>query len=297
MKKQGPLLVRSPAKINTCLRIIRRRADGYHEVGLSLIPVSIFDAMEFSVRPAPGIQLSVDSPYPLGAPEDNLVYRAAEGFFAAAGVAPAAEIRLTKHIPPGAGLGGGSGNAAAALLALNALAGNPLGQSDLSALALSLGSDVPFFLNPRPMWGSGRGERLQALPGFPTLPLVIVQPALSIDTGEAYRLISPREESSPMPVLDTPRAVIAALENDFQQALYGRHPELPRATRGLMEAGALGALLSGSGAASFGIFQDTAARDRGARLLRQDSEWTVYTCDTLPVHDYGLTAPARSSKH
>lgn len=278
--------IKTPSKINPYLRLRSRREDGYHEVEMTLVPISIYDELEFRVSTAGGISLVVEAPEPLGAPEDNLVYRAAAAFQARAGLSFALQIHLRKRIPAGAGLGGGSGNAAGTLLALNAMHDHPLQSAELDELALQLGADVPFFLNPVPSHATGLGERLSPLPAFPRLALVVVKPSLSISTHAAYEGVRSFSTNRAVPPLATLPQVLGVMENQFEASLFKAHPHLAEVKRRLLEAGAAGALLAGSGAAIFGVFADDAARDDAAARLAGDSSWQVFSCETLPHHSY-----------
>src|SRR5215471_12047279 len=155
----------SPCKINLLLNILGRRTDGFHELETVMYPISYFDQLTFAPR-TEGIQLTCSDPR---LPNDsrNLVYRAATLFLNTAKVKTGVAINLRKNIPLAAGLGGGSANAATTLLGLNELFGQPLASEKLQALAASLGSDVPFFLQPKPALATGRGEQIQPLEFFP----------------------------------------------------------------------------------------------------------------------------------
>lgn len=288
-KTQGTVYLATPAKVTPVLRVLGKRPDGYHEVAIALLPVSLYDALELATGGAPGIELAVESAQSLGAPEGNLVYRAARAFEDALGRPLSVRMRLRKHIPAGAGLGGGSGNAAGTLVALNRLHGNPLPDERLQALAAALGSDVPFFLAPRPSWATGRGERLAPLADVPVLPLVVVVPPLAIGTGEAYGLVEPVADARGAPRLDSVVAVLRRLENAFEPALLPRYPVLGRIRAALGGAGAPGILLSGSGSAVFGVFPDEAAQTRAVRHLEAQAAaegWRVLPCHTLSTHTY-----------
>ena len=283
---QGLIRVRTPAKLTPYLRVLRLREDGFHEVELALVPVTLFDTIEF--RPAAGEGLSLetrgldlDCP-----PEQNLVLRAAAAFGSAAGLDLDLHVTLEKRIPTGAGLGGGSGNAAGTLVALNRAAGHPLDDAALRRIALELGSDVPFFLAPRPAWARGRGEELEPLERFPSIPFLVVMPPVSISTAEAYRMVEPEPASGPPPQLASFREVVQGLRNSFEPALFPRYPELARVKTALLENGAAGVLLSGSGAALFGLFSDPVARDAAEQRLRESRSWRVLPCEVLHRHSY-----------
>jgi len=289
--------LRSPAKVTLVLRVLSLRKDGYHDVQIALAPVSLYDTLEITRIPDKGLSLEVDSPEDLGPPEQNLVWRAAREFEAAAGIEVGVAMHLIKRIPSGAGLGGGSGNAAATLIACNRLWGEPLGAERLHEAAARLGSDVPFFLEARPAWAEGRGERLRALPDLPRLHLLAVKPRFSIATGSSYRALAESRGALPVPpgapsppslkpLLKTVDEVVAALHNDFEPLLCARYPELAGIKTRLLAEGALGALLSGTGSALFGVFAGDAARDRAAGRLARETEWAVMPCETLAGHRY-----------
>ncbi|MDH4225295.1 MAG: 4-(cytidine 5'-diphospho)-2-C-methyl-D-erythritol kinase [Deltaproteobacteria bacterium] len=287
MKTQGPLRVETPAKITPFLHILAKRPDGYHEVCLALVAVDVYDTLLFQCDGKPGLRLDVVSSAPLGPIEENLVYQAAMAFYRAAKIPPSGRIRLEKRIPAGAGLGGGSGNAAATLLALNRLNGTPLSMGDLTSLAAELGSDVPFFLNPVPSLARGRGEILTPLQSFPALWLVIVRPPLAISTASAYRGITPEGPlTAPCPPpMATPQQVTAALFNRFEESLLAEFPELNEIKAALKTQGALGNLVSGSGSSVFGLFDGQKAQTlavRGLNPLAQAKGWEVFPCRSLP---------------
>jgi 4-diphosphocytidyl-2-C-methyl-D-erythritol kinase len=293
-KIQGAFRFLTPAKITPIVRVLARRDDGFHEVRLALVPVALHDSISWWPG-GTGLELQVESREPLGPTEDNLVYRAALAYQSATGRPLRGRLHLTKRVPTGAGLGGGSANAAGTLAVLNRLDGGPLPEQRLWQLAQELGSDVPFFLQPHPQWAEGRGERLHPIAGFPTLPVLVIKPPFSIATAQAYRAVRPRPDplpgAPPYPALDTLAAVVAALVNDFEPALFPAHPALSPIKERLLAAGARGALLSGSGSAIFGLFADAPARDRAAAALAQaEPAWTVLPCDTLERHAYPLTA-------
>jgi 4-diphosphocytidyl-2C-methyl-D-erythritol kinase len=179
---------KSPCKVNLLLNILGRRADGFHELETIMQPVNLCDELAFeSIRK--GIELSCSDPA-LPADSRNLVYRAAERFIASAGVSGGVRIRLEKKIPLAAGLGGGSGNAATTLLALNELFDHPLPGKKLFEIAASLGSDVPFFLQEKPALAVGRGENIQPLENFPALKdkaFLLIHPGFGIATPWAYQ--------------------------------------------------------------------------------------------------------------
>lgn len=178
------VVVRAPAKLNLCLEVLGRRSDGYHELETVMQTISIYDELTFENAEGP-TRLVTESPdVPHGA--DNLVVRAAEALCEHAGRTRGALIRLQKGIPVGAGLGGGSSDCAAALVALNRLWALDLPREALHALASRLGSDIAFFLHGGTALCRGRGEKVSPLENVPPLTYVVVCPALSVSTKEVY---------------------------------------------------------------------------------------------------------------
>jgi 4-diphosphocytidyl-2-C-methyl-D-erythritol kinase len=255
--------VRAHAKINLSLKVLGRREDGYHEIRTVFQTIGLHDILEFRFTPGRGLALTLDDPLRL---PDNLVLRAARAFCERFGVRGALEMKLAKRIPAGGGLGGGSSDAAAVLLALPALTGAQPSLAALLEIAAGLGSDVPFFLFGGTALGLGRGEELYPLPEFPPLPVLVLAPPLHVSTPEAYRALNrpALTSSGTSPKLNNLRSFVwspgdwASAENDFEAAVFELHPELKRWQRKLERSGAHAARLSGSGAALFGVFPNQA---------------------------------------
>jgi 4-diphosphocytidyl-2-C-methyl-D-erythritol kinase len=267
---------RAPAKVNLLLRVLAREEDGYHQIE------TLFQALELADRltltPAdPGTVTLEVAGVPdgaLGPDDENLAVRAALAYrerIRTLGVEPVGvRIRLEKEVPHGAGLGGGSSDAAAVLRGMEALHGNPLGTELLVHLAGGLGADVPFFLSPSPLaLGWGRGDQLLALPPLPAREVILAVPREGIGTPWAYRTLAQHraagEVRPPGSVLyrledlGSWEALIRLAENAFEEALFPGRPELRRIRDRLRGLGAAPALLSGSGSAVFGIFSDPEA--------------------------------------
>lgn len=286
-KTQGAFRVDCPGKITPYLHVLSRRDDGYHDVQLALVPVSLYDSLTFTLDWEGGVRLIVESETPLGPDMGNLVWRAARAFQQATAEQVSVLVRITKRIPVGAGMGGGSADAAATLVAMNRLYREPFNPPRLRALAAELGMDVPFFIDPRPMRASGRGEVLEPLDGFPELQLLVVQPPFSVSTREAYGLVTPGG-ARPLPGIRDAEDAARALSDDFEGPIFERHPELARIRQALLDAGALGAGMSGTGSALFGIFPDVEARDRAAFQLKLPDGCRVHPCHTLSGHGYRM---------
>ncbi len=250
--------VRAPAKINLFLRVLAREVSGYHQIETLFTAVDLCD--EISVdRAECGVSIEVTGA-DVGPDESNLAYVAAQSFLDATSASTGVHVTLTKHIPTGAGLGGGSSDAGATLRALNVLHGKPLQASELLGLAIDIGADVPFFasgLGRALAWG--RGDRLLGLSGAADFPVLLALPSLQVSTRDAYsQLPVPTDR---MPGMMEPAAferwggVAAIAVNEFEPTVFSAHPELG-ALRGAMESGgALTARLSGSGAALFALFE------------------------------------------
>ena len=267
--------VAAPAKVNLLLRILAKEESGYHQLETLYSAVDLCDEILLH-RTERGVSVEVVGPS-VGPDEENLAYRAADALIEAAGFTTGVHVHLTKNIPVGAGLGGGSSDAGATLRALNRLLGEPCSASALLRIAGRLGADVPFFASGAGTalaWG--RGERLVPIPGAPRLSVLLALPSLQIVTGEAYESLSVPESITPaILVLDAlcrPEILAELAVNDFETSVFERHPELGKLREALQESGALAARLSGSGAALFGLFDDRAAADRAQASL--STSWT-----------------------
>ncbi len=263
--------VRAPAKLNLGLEVLRRRPDGYHEIETCFVPLRLFDRLTLDVAPAgSGIRLEIEGA-DLPTDRTNLVVRAAERACEALELAPDLALRLEKRIPIAAGLGGGSSDAAATLLGLEALARRTLPRDMRAKLALELGADVPFFLEPRPALGRGVGEQLASLDGIPEMHWVLVAFPFAVSTAWAYseaarELTLPRDPSS-IAALLRPLGLLSSPRNDLESVSTRRHPEIREARRALESVGALATGMSGSGPTVFGRFEDERAARRAAEIV------------------------------
>ncbi len=273
------------AKVNLYLRVVRRREDGFHEVETLLQSVGLWDELDFV--PAPVFSLSLDRA-DLPSDERNLVRKAAGLLRREFGLPETlgAAVSVRKRIPVGAGMGGGSADAAAALVGLARLWGLDGEPARLEALAARIGSDVPFFLRGGAAVGTGRGERLQALPGAPSFWLVLIKPPFSVSTAWAYRAWTgpttgtTLEDAVAAVSAGDPLQLAAALRNDLEAGVASAQPEIAALLERLLALGALGARMTGSGSVVFGIARDEAsARGIAARLDPSPGE--VYALRTV----------------
>jgi 4-diphosphocytidyl-2-C-methyl-D-erythritol kinase len=267
--------VRALAKINLDLRVLGERADGYHELRTIFQTVSLADSLEIAFTPARETAIELDDALAIA---DNLVVRAARLAMEAMGVTGRVAMRLSKRIPMGAGLGGGSSDAAAVLLALPVLAGAALDLPTLAALGRELGSDVPFFLMGGRAVGIGRGAEIFPLPDQPASRGLVLAPNVHVSTAEAYRALSPglttelqqnKIFSFQSQVWDVSHAVPA--RNDFEPVVFERHPGLAALKEWLLQMGASPALMTGSGSALFGLFGDARGVSRAIAALGEKS--------------------------
>ena len=262
---------KSPCKVNLLLNILGKRADGFHELETVMQPVNLCDGLTFE-RGGTGLQLSCSHPE-LPVDSKNLVHRAAEKFLKAADVAGGVKIRLEKKIPLAAGLGGGSGNAATTLLALNELFDQPLSGAKLRELAASLGSDIPFFLQDKPALATGRGEKIQPFESFPGLrgkAFLLIHPGFGISTPWAYQNLARFPEAlngkagrakdliSKLQRNNWP-GVADAFYNSLEAPAFDKFPVLALYQEFLRENGALAVLMSGSGSTTFAICENVSA--------------------------------------
>jgi 4-diphosphocytidyl-2-C-methyl-D-erythritol kinase len=255
------MIVFPPAKINLGLNVVRKRDDGYHDLQSILVPISLRDALEIIVDPTlpDGEVVLTRSGLPVpGSADQDLCLKAV----AAVGrLRPLPGIRLHLHkvIPMGAGLGGGSSDGTHTLLLLNNLLYLKLSAAGLHSLALGLGSDCPFFLEPGPQLITGRGERTSPVQlDLRGLWLVIVNPAIHVSTAAVFRSCTPSGkeieagslfDALPLETLD------ARFPNTLEEAVFSMHPEVAAIKARLKEAGAMHAAMSGSGSTVYGIFR------------------------------------------
>lgn len=270
--------LRSLAKINLDLRVLHRNPDGYHELRTVFQTVSAADAIEVEYRPARAIELSIDDE--AGIP-DNLILRSARAALEAMKTGGRVHFQLTKRIPMGGGLGGGSSNAAAVLLALPVLAGRALPMAERFRIGASLGSDVPFFLIGGTAVGIGRGTELYPLADLRAEPLLIVSPGIHIATPGAYQALNRSLtftnlsssindfQSYVRTLLDRRSAGTASAfaENDFEAAVSSQYPQLRAIMRKLREFHAAGVRMTGSGSAVVAIFDSREKRDRARKMF------------------------------
>jgi 4-diphosphocytidyl-2-C-methyl-D-erythritol kinase len=297
--------------VNLGLRILGRRADGYHRLESLFVPIDLADRVELTLTARPGLALELTGDA-AGVPADatNLAARAAAAFLAEARHAGGVSIRLDKRLPAPGGLGGGSSDAGAVLRGLAALRPGAVAPGRLRALALELGADVPFFLAPAPALVTGIGEEILPVDGLPALTLLLVHPGAALATAAVYAehdarsltpsgagpsiraLLALREEAGRARAGPIETALRALVVNDLEPAASRLCPAVSELRKEIEANGALAASLSGSGPTVFGVFPDEAAAGNAQRRIERRPGLRTWVVRTAPSAGLPVTGPA-----
>jgi 4-diphosphocytidyl-2-C-methyl-D-erythritol kinase len=283
--------VRCNAKINLYLRVLDRRADGFHDIETVFHSISLYDTLTVTRKDSGLHVTSTDPGVPLG--DTNLALRAAARL--AEGARCGLEIAIDKHIPVGAGLGGGSADAAGALVGVNALLGLNRSTEELEVMAADIGADVKFMLRGGCAVGRGRGDDLSTLACLPPLTIVLVAPPLNVDTGWAYdslkRGLTTHESTLTMVTSALGKGEVTTLcdllYNDFEGLIFGNYPFVGEIKEDMLRCGADGALMTGSGPVVYGIFSEAG----DARLSREKFLNKGYRTIITGFSELGVTVP------
>ena len=283
------------AKINLRLDILGKRDDGFHELRTIFQTISLHDELRLRTSRSPEILLTIEGNQPLSAepPQKNLVYRAVDALRRELKISDGVEIALKKTIPAGRGLGGGSSDAAAALLGYLRLTKKKLAAARLMEIAAALGADVPFFLLGGRALGVNKGDEIYPLPDIRKLQILVVSPKdIHVPTPDAYRWL----EAKPLALTNSAgtsklfqfcalswSAQGSGLLNDFEGPVFQRHPRLDQIRRELLQRGAAEASLAGSGSAVFGVFPSPAMARRAAVGFPHDQ---TFVCETVSRDRY-----------
>ena len=275
------LTLHAPAKINLCISVLGKRPDGYHEVEMVMQAVGLYD--EVTVRlAASGITVRCDSAA-IPAGEGNITYRAAREMLDLSGTTSGIDIEIKKNIPVAAGLGGGSSDAAAVLVACNRILGTGLGRERLAEIGTRIGMDVPFFLYGPTALARGRGEVLTAVPSPPKFWVLLVNPGFETSTAWVYKNLNfgltKKGDCTNIARLKVSQ-IARSLHNDLEKVTAAAHPVIGEMEQSLLDAGALGVLMSGSGPTVFGIFEDKKACSEAAKELHTKG-WRLHPAETL----------------
>ena len=287
------LVVKSPGKVNLFFEVLGQRPDGFHEIVTVMQEVSIFDTLTVETRPDPGIRLVCNDPL-LNSGKENLVHRAARVFLERYGGTHGVTVHLDKGIPAGAGLGGGSGDAATAMAALDRLLQCSLGVEELRRAAATVGSDCPFFVTGATALCRGRGEIVEPLPFFPKYNFLVVRPRFEISTGAVYRHMALKLRNREKPVgvpLDELRSgdverARAAIFNRLEESALDLVPDLTEIRDALDRCGFPHFRLTGSGSAFFGLFGAAGEAQAAAATIRQ--HFPDLPADLLPLEGGGV---------
>ncbi|MBI2082622.1 MAG: 4-(cytidine 5'-diphospho)-2-C-methyl-D-erythritol kinase [Deltaproteobacteria bacterium] len=304
--------ISAPAKINLRLKITGRRSDGYHLLDMVMVKLDLCDEIDFEIEKksphAPLCQRGETPPlvggdFQIPLDSSNTLWKVAQLVREESGQKFELKISLNKNIPIAAGLGGGSSDAAALLIALNRELGLDWSRERLMKICLKIGADVPFFLAEGPQRVTGIGEILEPI-SVPSLSVILINPGFSVSTKEVYHWFdleivetgdsgraparaqrvstggrNPRQDPPLVALTEVGiDAIPPLLENDLEKVVFSRYPVLAEMKEMLMKAGALGALMSGSGGTVFGLFESAASRDRGFDLMvqKKNPEWWVW---------------------
>jgi 4-diphosphocytidyl-2-C-methyl-D-erythritol kinase len=275
--------IRSPAKINLFLKALRKRKDGYHDILSVMCGVTIFDHMTLSFDVS-SIRAECSDPR---VPEDssNLACKAASLFMKRYGTSDGVRITIRKTIPVAAGLGGGSSNAASVLMGLNRRYDNPFSNESLMSMAGKIGADVPFFIFRSPAMASGIGDKLVGLGCLPPFWLVVIDPGLEVSTAWVYEnleLTNSEIDSNIPTSIKAVSELAQLLHNDLEKVTFQKYPVLEIIKGVLIDNGAQGALMSGSGPAVFGIFDTINSAKTACRSIRsRQGKWNVFLAKPL----------------
>ena len=291
--KKGAVRLRAFGKVNLCLHVLGRRPDNYHELRTIFQTISLHDTLDLSIMPgSSGLRIFLQSDDPTLPPgTENLVMRAIQAIIAEIGFQGSVSAHLDKRIPVARGLGGGSSDAAAALIGMLRLTRKELPLERLMEIAAGLGADVPFFLFGGRALAVNRGDEIYPLPNLPRRTILVVSPKdIGVSTKDAYEWLSAELTNRSKPPSIWGFCALcwsrqgAGVSNDFESPVFHRHPRLREIRDGLLERGAADAALAGSGSAVFGIFRNPAQARRAARAFPEDS---VFVVETLSRENYG----------
>jgi 4-diphosphocytidyl-2-C-methyl-D-erythritol kinase len=271
------VLIPSFAKINLVLKVLGKRQDGYHTLETVYQTIDLQDDLRFRFSSSDRFHLVLNVGTSEIPPDDsNLIYKACHLFHTAWPFSARVEVDIEKRIPLKAGLGGGSSNAAATLIALSRHFGWPLKRPRLLSLARKLGSDVPFFLYGGTALGTGRGEKIRQLPDWPPSPLLLVHSRYACSTPSIFRafddanLLTQSRDSIKIHFDHRPeslRELVSLIENDLEQVVFALYPELDSIKKKIAETGAVTVSLTGSGSTLFALFDSGGDRDKAARMF------------------------------
>jgi 4-diphosphocytidyl-2-C-methyl-D-erythritol kinase len=282
-KQLKSVTLNAPAKVNYLLDVLRKRADGYHDLRMIMQRIALSDQIEITLLDNPGIYVTSDKG---GVPDGpgNIAWRAAEAILSCSGREAGVRIRIVKKIPVAAGLGGGSSDAATVLIGLNELLGLGFSDEKLMQLGVKLGADVPFFIFKRAALAEGIGERLSPVDRLPAVWMVLVNPNVHVSTASVYQnlRLTKREDTYKMPTFSgNVDQLCAILSNDLESVTTERFPVIREIKSELLSLGARGVLMSGSGPTVFAVFADEGAARYCFDTVSKVSGWSSFLTRTI----------------
>lgn len=275
--------LRAPAKVNYLLDVIRKRPDNYHDLRMVMQRIAIYDEIVLSLSEMPGIRVNCGKD---GVPDGpgNIAWKAADTLLQRIAVKPGIDISIAKNIPVAAGLGGGSSDAASVLMGLNDLLEMGLHDRELMDLGLGLGADVPFFIFKKTALAEGIGEILTPVEGLPPVWLVLVNPNIHVSTAWVYKSLQLTKEKdlAKLPKFNNRiEDICSLLSNDLENVTIGSFPLIRDIKNLLLEKGARGALMSGSGPTVFGVFESEEKARHCHSEIAVNTEWYAVVTHTV----------------
>ena len=282
---QSDMKILSPAKINLFLHICGKRPDGYHELFSLMCRITLFDELVLQI--GRGKTIEIDCSHP-DVPNDdtNLAHRAVSLFHSKLNSAQGVNIHLNKKIPVSAGLGGGSSNAASVLLALNTYYDHPFTREQLMEMGLTLGADVPFFIFQKPAIATGIGEKLEAFEGELPYHILLLNQGFNVSSAETYQnlnfgLTNDQKKLTSNSLKQDRFKPAHHLTNDLERVTIAKYPEIGLAKEKLLNLGAIGALMSGSGPTVFGLFDNAETAKSARQSLTADRDLKLFLVDPI----------------
>lgn len=280
--------LKSPAKVNLRLEVLKKRDDGYHDLRMVMSRISLFDDITITLNNNDRITLNCDKrSVPLG--KENIAWQAANLFKETTGLEKGIDIYIKKKIPMGGGLGGGSSNAATVLMGLNKLTGDSISRNNLLNMGLKLGADVPFFIFEGPALAEGIGEKLSLITDLPKLWFVLVTPAIEISTGSVFNalnlLLTKNNENLNITRFNfSILKVVEILRNDLESVTLNKYPEVRKIKETLQDCGSAGVLMSGSGATVFSLYRSEEEAKKAFGRIREEKaskDWFVFIANSF----------------
>ncbi len=272
--------IQSPAKINLFLEVCSKRPDGYHNLNTLMCCIELYDTIRLTFGQK---EISVHCAHPY-VPEDrtNLAWRAAQLFFDTTGIHDGVRMDIEKNIPIGAGLGGGSSNAATVLKGLNSFYGLPVSNKDLMTFGKSIGADVPFFIYGKPAVATGIGDILTPCDFIKSVPILLVYPSVPVSTAEVYKKLNltltktKKINTKILFKLKWDQDVVKQFFNDLESVASAICPEIQEAKASLLAYDALTALMTGSGSAVFGLYKNIESAKKAYNAISQNHTWQLH---------------------